>query len=230
MPSLKKAQLNRHQQCSRPTFIDYMKKYLFNVEKGDGEIVVAYDGRTRTMHIIGVHNTNLGPGLGGLREKDYSTFDSMLTDALRLSRSMTYKAAVSGTETGGGKATRTIPKGIRKEANLSVGRICNFINIKRAERNVQPYVTAEDSNTTNTDMDEIFEICENVACKSLHVGGSGNPYYGLASSTIWPRSSHNSLTWTRAVLSKLPTFLLLRVLNLAINESRLSAFHVAILS
>ncbi|MDO8481092.1 MAG: Glu/Leu/Phe/Val dehydrogenase dimerization domain-containing protein [Nanoarchaeota archaeon] len=159
----------------RMTLMQYFKKQGFNPENGDGEIVVAYDGRTRTMHIIGVHNSNLGKAVGGLREKDYSTFDSMITDVLRLSRGMTYKAAAADTATGGGKGTRTAPKGVRTEANLSTGRICNFMNLGRDKRGIKHMVIAEDSNTTCNDVDEIDTICPDTACKSLQRGGTGNP-------------------------------------------------------
>ena len=159
----------------RTTLLQYFKKYLFNPKNGDGEIVIAYDGRTRTMHIIGVHDSSLGKAVGGLREKDYSTFDSMLTDVLRLSRGMTYKAAAADTKSGGGKGTRTVPKGVRSEANFSTARICNFMNVGRDARGVQRIVIAEDSNTTCNDVDEIDTICPDTACKSLNRGGSGPP-------------------------------------------------------
>ena len=159
----------------RTNLIDFMKANKFNEKNGDGELIIAFDGRTRTFNMIGLHNTNLGPGLGGLREKDYSNFDSMATDTLRLAKGMTYKSAIAQTRTGGGKATRTIPKGIRKEANLGTARICNFINQDRLKRNVGIYVVAEDSNTSCADIDQMDPICPNNTCKSLALGGTGNP-------------------------------------------------------
>jgi leucine dehydrogenase len=54
--------------------------------------------------IIAIHSTVLGPGLGGCRMWPYETFDEALTDALRLSRGMTYKAAAAGLNLGGAKA------------------------------------------------------------------------------------------------------------------------------
>jgi len=159
----------------RTDLVAYMKKYNFNEKKGDGELVIAYDGRTKTPMMIAVHNSNLGPAAGGLREKNYSTFDSMVTDTLRLARAMTYKAAVADTNTGGGKATRFVPKGIRKDANLAMARLVNFIAKKREERDVKPYITAEDSNTHCEDFDDMDSITPYAICRSLHLGGSGNP-------------------------------------------------------
>jgi len=160
---------------AKTTALEYFRKNLFSTKNGDGEIIVAFDGKTKTMHMIVVHNTNLGPALGGYREKDYSTFDSMLTDTLRLARGMTYKSALAETKTGGGKSTRTLPKGARLDANLGVARICNFINEHRKNRGLNLYVIAEDSNTHCQDFDEIDTVNPNNTCKSLHMGGTGNP-------------------------------------------------------
>src|SRR3989338_7251512 len=56
----------------RCSLLEYMKTQLFNPKNGDGELAICFDGRTRTMHIAVIHNSNLGPALGGLREKEYS--------------------------------------------------------------------------------------------------------------------------------------------------------------
>lgn len=153
----------------------YMKKHNYNSKKGDGELIVAYDGRTKTMNMLGIHNGNLGPPLGGLRQKDYSNYNSMVTDTLRLAKGMTYKGAVADTGTGGGKSTRSVPKGIRKEANLATARIFNFINEKRKLRGLNIYYVAEDSNTVSKDFDDMDSINKHTTCKSLHFGGTGNP-------------------------------------------------------
>src|SRR5262245_48686920 len=54
--------------------------------------------------IIAIHNTTLGPALGGSRMWSYKTEDEALVDVLRLSKGMTYKASVAGLNLGGGKA------------------------------------------------------------------------------------------------------------------------------
>ncbi|MGD9141819.1 MAG: Glu/Leu/Phe/Val dehydrogenase dimerization domain-containing protein [bacterium] len=72
-------------------------------EYGHEELVFCYDQRTELRAIIAVHDTTLGPALGGTRMWDYGSEDAAISEALRLSRSMTYQAAVSDCDTGGGK-------------------------------------------------------------------------------------------------------------------------------
>lgn len=78
---------------SRDIAIPGYERVIEFVEEGSG------------LHaIIAIHNTSLGPALGGIRLYPYQTFDAALTDVLRLSKGMTYKAAIAGTGTGGGKS------------------------------------------------------------------------------------------------------------------------------
>ncbi|MGB5399736.1 MAG: Glu/Leu/Phe/Val dehydrogenase dimerization domain-containing protein, partial [Thermoanaerobaculia bacterium] len=80
--------------------------------------------------IIAVHSTALGPGLGGLRMWPFKDFDEALTDVLRLSRGMTYKAAAAGLHLGGGKAVILgDPKSDKSEALFrSFGRYVESLN------------------------------------------------------------------------------------------------------
>jgi leucine dehydrogenase len=73
-------------------------------EHGHEEVVFCYDRNTDLKAIIAIHDTTLGPALGGTRMWDYHTEEEALKDALRLSRSMTYQAALADCDTGGGKA------------------------------------------------------------------------------------------------------------------------------
>src|SRR5205085_3529238 len=68
------------------------------------EVVFCYDKKTGLKAIIAIHNTSLGPALGGTRMWMYKSEAEALNDVLRLSRGMTYKAAISGLNLGGGKA------------------------------------------------------------------------------------------------------------------------------
>lgn len=68
------------------------------------QVLFCHDRDTGLSAIIAVHNTNLGPALGGCRMWPYQSHSAALTDALRLSRGMTYKNALAGLEHGGGKA------------------------------------------------------------------------------------------------------------------------------
>ena len=68
------------------------------------EVVFCYDKNVGLKAIIAIHNTSLGPALGGTRMWNYKTEEEALTDVLRLSKGMTYKAAAAGLNLGGGKA------------------------------------------------------------------------------------------------------------------------------
>jgi len=72
-------------------------------EYGHEELVFCYDRGTGLRAIIAVHDTTLGPALGGTRMWDYTSEDAAVAEALRLSRSMTYQGAISDCDTGGGK-------------------------------------------------------------------------------------------------------------------------------
>ena len=71
---------------------------------GHEQVVHFYDQATGLKAIVAIHNTHLGPALGGTRMWTYKTEEEALTDVLRLSRGMTYKAAITGLNLGGGKA------------------------------------------------------------------------------------------------------------------------------
>jgi leucine dehydrogenase len=73
-------------------------------EHGHEEVILCHNETTGLRAIIAIHDTTLGPALGGTRMWNYATEDEALKDALRLSRSMTYQAAVADCDTGGGKA------------------------------------------------------------------------------------------------------------------------------
>ncbi|MDQ7025829.1 MAG: Glu/Leu/Phe/Val dehydrogenase dimerization domain-containing protein [Anaerolineae bacterium] len=68
------------------------------------QIVFCHDSESGLHAIIAIHNTTLGSGAGGLRMWNYDSFDAAVTDALRLSKGMSYKSAVAGLACGGGKA------------------------------------------------------------------------------------------------------------------------------
>ena len=73
-------------------------------QTGHEQVVYCHNKDAGLKAIIAIHNTVLGPALGGLRMWPYKTEQEALNDVLRLSRGMTYKAAVSGLNLGGGKA------------------------------------------------------------------------------------------------------------------------------
>src|SRR3989338_1899840 len=81
-----------------------MRIFDLMAEKGHEQIVFCREDSVGLRAIISIHDTTLGPALGGCRMWNYKSEDEALTDVLRLSRGMTYKAAIAGLNLGGGKA------------------------------------------------------------------------------------------------------------------------------
>ena len=76
-----------------------------NIEtKNHKKVVYCSDSDTGLKAFIAIHNTVLGPSLGGCRMWSYQTEEEALIDVLRLSKGMTYKAAIAGLKLGGGKS------------------------------------------------------------------------------------------------------------------------------
>ena len=130
------------------------------------KVLLAHDPASGYRGIIAVHSTALGPAVGGTRFWNYATEEEALTDALRLSRGMTYKTALPGLPLGGGKS---IIIGDNRTTNRdalfrSHGR---FIETLKGQ-----YITAEDVVTSPADMDI-------VRMETRHVAGlldrSGDP-------------------------------------------------------
>jgi leucine dehydrogenase len=142
---------------------EYMEKYDYE------ELVLCQDKASGLKAIIAVHDTTLGPALGGCRMWTYHTEAEAIEDALRLARGMTYKAAAAGLNLGGGK-TVVIgdPRKDKNEAMFrALGRYIQGLNGR--------YITAEDVGTTVADMDLIHEETEYVTGISPAFGSSGNP-------------------------------------------------------
>jgi leucine dehydrogenase len=113
------------------------------------QVVFCYDPTSGYKGIIAIHNTTLGPALGGTRLWNYATDEEALIDALRLSRGMTYKSAAAGLNLGGGKAVIIgDPKMKRREMIFRAhGRFVDTLNGR--------YITAEDVGTCVEDMDYV---------------------------------------------------------------------------
>src|ERR1035437_1151850 len=133
------------------------------------EIVFCNDKDCGLRAIIAVHNTTLGPALGGTRMWPYKSEEEALIDVLRLSKGMTYKASAAGLNLGGGKAVIIgDPKKDKTEAMFrTFGAYVNSLNGK--------YITAEDVGTTVHDMAYIFMETPYVTGIPVSFGGSGDP-------------------------------------------------------
>ncbi len=139
---------------------EYMERQQFE------QVIHFYDHSTGLKGITVIHNTTLGPALGGTRIWNYRNDQEALVDCLRLARGMTYKSAAAGLNLGGGK---TVLMGdaskVKSEAYFrALGRYVQSLNGR--------YITAEDVNTSTQDMSY-------VAMETDHVvgleGKSGNP-------------------------------------------------------
>jgi leucine dehydrogenase len=142
---------------------EYMEKYDYE------QLVFCQDQNSGLKAIIAIHDTTLGPALGGTRMWTYDTEADAIEDALRLARGMTYKAAGAGLNLGGGKAV--IIGDPRKDKNEEMfrafGRYIQGLNGR--------YITAEDVGTTVADMDIIHMETDYVTGVSPAFGSGGNP-------------------------------------------------------
>ena len=147
-----------------------MGTFEFISKHGDHEqVVFCNDPTVGLKAIIAIHNTSLGPALGGTRMWNYKNEEDALTDVLRLSKGMTYKAAASGLNLGGGKAVIIgDPKTLKSEGLFrAFGQFVNSLNGK--------YITAEDVGTNVNDMENIFMETPWVTGIPKDFGGSGDP-------------------------------------------------------
>ncbi|MFN7905666.1 MAG: Glu/Leu/Phe/Val dehydrogenase dimerization domain-containing protein [Pseudobdellovibrionaceae bacterium] len=136
---------------------------------GHEEVLFCHDASVGLKAIIAIHNTALGPALGGTRMWDYKTEDEALVDVLRLSKGMTYKASAAGLNLGGGKAVIIGDPLKHKTEGLfrAFGHFVNSLNGK--------YITAEDVGTGVQDMEYVYMETPWVTGIPKDFGGSGDP-------------------------------------------------------
>jgi leucine dehydrogenase len=157
------------------------------IRKDHEQVVFCQDHATGLRAIIAVHDTTLGPALGGTRMWAYPDEASALRDVLRLSRGMTYKSAAAGLNLGGGKAVIIGDGKTMKSEELfrAYGRFVHGLGGR--------YITAEDVNTTVRDMEWVRMETNHVVGISRSLGGSGDPspvtalgtYEGMKASLKW---------------------------------------------
>lgn len=155
-----------------------MKLFSQVESMGHEQVVFCHDPTSGLKAIIAIHDTTLGPALGGTRLLPYENEDDALTDVLRLSRGMTYKAACAGLSLGGGKAVIIAdPKQKTEQMFRSFGRFVQSLGGR--------YITAEDMNTNVTNMDHIRLETKFVTGVSAGLGGSGDPSVMTARGTFF---------------------------------------------
>ena len=136
---------------------------------GHEQIVFCNDEDTGLKAIIGIHNTVLGPALGGTRMWTYNSEWDALNDVLRLSRGMTFKSAITGLNLGGGKAV-IIGDAKTQKNDALMRRFGEFVHSLSGK-----YITAEDVGMETRDMDIVREVTPHVTGISESLGGAGNP-------------------------------------------------------
>ena len=136
---------------------------------GHERVLICSNPEVGLKAIIAVHSTVLGPGLGGVRMWNYPSEEEAVTDVLRLSRGMTYKAAAAGLNLGGGKAVIIGDSKKQKSEALfrAFGRFVDSLG--------GLYITAEDVGTGMEDMELIFSETRWCTGVSPAHGGSGDP-------------------------------------------------------
>ncbi|WP_040981546.1 Glu/Leu/Phe/Val family dehydrogenase [Oceanobacillus jeddahense] len=141
----------------------YLEKYDYE------QVLFCQDKQSGLKAIIAIHDTTLGPALGGTRMWTYHSEAEAIEDALRLARGMTYKNAAAGLDLGGGKTV--IIGDPKKDKNPEMfrafGRYIQSLNGR--------YITAEDVGTNESDMDQIALETEYVTGLSSYSGTAGNP-------------------------------------------------------
>lgn len=133
------------------------------------EVVFCHNKDVGLKAIIAIHNTALGPALGGTRMWSYQNENEALIDVLRLSKGMSYKAAAAGLNLGGGKAVIIGDPKTQKTEGLfrAFGQYVNSLNGR--------YITAEDVGTSVKDMEHVYMETPWVTGIPKDLGGSGDP-------------------------------------------------------
>lgn len=142
---------------------EYLEKYDYE------QLVICQDQTSGLKAIICIHDTTLGPALGGTRMWNYASEEDAILDALRLARGMTYKNAAAGLNLGGGKTVIIGDSRTQKSEELfrAFGRYVQSLNGR--------YITAEDVGTTVRDMDWVHLETDFVTGVSSSYGASGDP-------------------------------------------------------
>ena len=155
------------------------------------QILYFNDKETGLKGIIAVHDTTLGPALGGCRIWNYANETEALWDVLRLSRGMTYKSSINGINLGGGKSIIiNSDKNLRTEKFWTrFGEFVESLNGK--------YITAEDVGTSTKEIAYIMQKTKHVSGKPIEMGGAGDPspftafgvYLGMKAATKFATGS-----------------------------------------
>jgi len=151
------------------------------------QIVFCNDPDSGLKAIIAIHDTQLGPAIGGCRMRPYATEEEALIDVLRLSRGMTYKSAVTGLNFGGGKSVIIADptKQTSEQLFRTFGRFVDGLNGR--------YITAEDVGTDLRSMEWVRIETRHVVGIPTYLGGLGDPS---------PVTAHGTFVGIKSTLKK----------------------------
>ncbi len=153
------------------------------------QVIFCNDPDTGLQAIIAIHNTTLGPALGGCRMRPYKSVDEALEDVLRLSKGMTYKCAAADVDFGGGKAVIIGDPTKDKSPELfrAFGQFVESLNGR--------FYTGTDM---GTDPEDFIHACKETNCivgVPEEYGGSGDSSVPTALGVIYALQATNELLW-----------------------------------
>jgi valine dehydrogenase (NAD+) len=157
---------------------------------GHEQVVFCHDRESGLKAIISIHDTSLGPALGGTRFFPYANEAYALTDSLRLAQGMTFKAAAAGLSLGGGKGVIIgDPSRVKTDELLAAyGRFVESLGGR--------YITAADVGTTAPDMDVISRATGHVVGRTKSAGGSGDSGFSTAYGVLCAMRAAADFAWS----------------------------------
>jgi phenylalanine dehydrogenase len=162
---------------------------MFEKIQNHEQVVFCNDEETGLKAIIAIHNTTLGPALGGCRMRPYTSVDEALEDVLRLSKGMTYKCAAADVDFGGGKAViiGDPEKDKHPELFRAFGQFVESLNGR--------FYTGTDMGTTPDDFVYALKETNCIVCVNEEYGGSGDSSIPTAMGVIYGLQATNQNVW-----------------------------------
>jgi phenylalanine dehydrogenase len=162
---------------------------LFTQMKEHEQVVFCNDEKTGLKAIIAIHNTTLGPALGGCRMQPYRTIEDALFDVLRLSKGMTYKCVAADVDFGGGKAVIIGDPCKEKTPELfrAFGQFVESLNGR--------FYTGTDMGTTPEDFVHAMKETSCIVGVPEEYGGSGDSSVPTALGVIYGIQATNKVLW-----------------------------------
>jgi len=170
------------------------KTDLFTQMKEHEQVIFCNDEKTGLQAIIAIHNTTLGPALGGCRMQPYPTVEAALVDVLRLSKGMTYKCIAADVDFGGGKAVIIgDPKHKTPELFRAFGQFVESLNGR--------FYTGTDMGTTPDDFVHAMKETNCIVGVPEAYGGSGDSSVPTALGVIYGLQATSHVLWGSDELS-----------------------------